>query len=281
MPVGEFARIVITSDLVLVMNSGMGILYELQKDLTKVAVVKVPPFSMSDLKFNQNQFINFNEQTITTLKADFSLLSQHLSHTERCSFLHRHSAPQYVQQKVITGILNEYEQKLIDVEIIRKIFTISSNYEAIFSSLVNWKPSPPVFNYIVLEYISSSKTKIPPSLFCRLIKSLIDDEQFSRLLMMLQSHVIPDDEVVALYLVSMKERCDFVYQFAMDMFKRMKKNKEQIFEILLSQKEYAEALMFCFKENVNLTKEVAVLIIPEIKNPVLSFQVNQFLENNN
>ncbi|BFU19977.1 hypothetical protein EHI8A_028520 [Entamoeba histolytica HM-1:IMSS-B] len=280
-PVNNYAQVAVTGDLLLIMINSIGVLYEINNTANKIAIVKLPPFSLNNLRINHNQFINFNEQTITTLKADFALLSQSLLPAERYSFLLRHSAPQRVLQKALLSIFNDFAKGNIDFETLKDIFTISSESSAISSALVDWRPEPQVYCYVMIEFICSNKTKIPPPVYCRLIESLINDGQTSRLLMLLQYHIIPDDEIVALQLVSMREKCDFAYQFAMDMLKRMNKNNNQILQILIAIGDYAEALIFCISHKVQLSNHDITSLLSQVKNPVLLFQLNQYLQNKN
>ena len=275
--VNNFAQVSITGDLLLVMTSSIGILYELVDKPKKISLVKLPPLSPNNIRLNQNQFLNFNERTITTLKADFELLIQNLSPTEQTSFLLNHSAPQIVLQNTLLRIFNKFVEKEIDLDTLIEVFKLSSGSNAISSALVDWRPNPQIYSYVMIEFLCSNKTKVPSSVYCRLIEALIDDSQLSRLLMLLQYHIIPDDEIIALQLVQWKDKCDFIYQFAMDMLKRMKKNNEQILDILVSCGNYMDALMFCIEYNIKIPDIHLNKIRDEVKNPVLLYQFNEYI----
>ena len=76
----------------------------------------------------------------------------------------------------------------------------------------------------------------------------------------------------------MKDKCDFTYQFAMDMLKRMKKNNEQIIDILISCGNYMDALIFCFEYHIEIPEIHLNKIKEEVKDPVMLYQLNQHIE---
>ncbi|ELP87518.1 hypothetical protein EIN_098450 [Entamoeba invadens IP1] len=277
-PVYTFAQVAVVSDFLLVMTFSIGVVYYFSAgEFHKVAVVKLPPLSQDNIRFNQSHFLNFNERSITTFGIDFSAISSYLPCPDRTAILLKHHSPVTVIQQSLSQIFDDFYKGHIPFETIRKIFSNTTNTEIISSALLEWHPDPPVFCFIVLEFINSCPKKIPAGVFIRYINELINDNQITRLLMMLQCHVIPDDEVIALHLVSNRDKCDFLFQFALDMLKRMKNKNTHIFETLIIHQEYADALMFAITHNVDLKSKDISDILRHVKDTLLLFQLNQFL----
>ena len=183
------------------------------------------------------------------------------------------------QEKVRTvgDVLQMLQERRIELDATRGVMLATAGTDVFECALLEWTPlDVRLYVHIVLEFLSVFKTA-SPNLFCNFSRVLLDNGDEQRLISLLQSHVIPDSPVYALFLVGEHNRFGALLQFALDMFKRMGNSNAEIFDVLVSAGDYLQALQFANDKGIELTQQDCARILDCINNPILHFQINQFL----
>jgi len=103
---------------------------------------------------------------------------------------------------------------------------------------------------IVMEYYRSlSANQIPPQHFLNelLINLLVQQKSWFQLHQLLQYHVISDSKPIACLLLSLESVYPPSYQLALDMLSRLGNSKDEICEILLSEKKVLASAKYAAK----------------------------------
>ena len=277
----ENYNIIVSNQLMLLVTFPIGILYEFivntdSYTINKVHIFKVYEIPEKSVQFNQNQFISMDTNQVMTIDMDIDMISRIYDPVDRCDFLYRHNVPNRLLLESVNDVFRSYDNSEIEISEVRRLFGILSNTNIISSALTSYTFVNKKVCSLLFELLCSCKKKLTSSFYCRLIECLIEEEQITRLITLLQSHAIPDDVNVALYLASKGEVCDFLLQFGLDMLKRMKKCDDVIFDVLLACGNYSVALMYAVEKNIKVNERSIKLIEEKIGNDPLYFQIVQF-----
>lgn len=162
----------------------------------------------------------------------------------------------------------------------------SDIYTHVFTIFESNKSNPKFVISVLLEYIRSLiqyQQSVQHFLCKLLINILVQNKLFYQLHQFLQYQILSDSKQLACLMLSLEGVYPPAYQLALDMLKRLQNTKEEIVEVLLSQKKILQALSFVRScggvDSLSAQKYLAAA--KQTGDPTIFYSVYKFFEQRN